>query len=120
MYTLTIHCPDAAALAEAVNKLAGSAPAPQAAPKKAGVKTPESAKAHEAGEFKPEVVEFASVKAAVLEVAKIKGREASLDLLAKFGVVSGEGDNRKGDMKGLKGEQYAEVVAEAKRILAEE
>lgn len=63
-------------------------------------------------------VTYNQVKDAVLNVAKVKGRESSLDLLALFDVVSGEGKDRKGNITNLKPEQYADVLAKAKEILA--
>ena len=68
--------------------------------------------------FRDEEVTYDQVKAAVLEVAKTKGREASLDLLAPFGVVSGEGDKRVGSITKLKPEQFAAVIASAQAVLS--
>lgn len=63
-------------------------------------------------------ITYDQVKSQILEVAKIKGREGSLQLLNKFGVVKGEGDDRKGNMTDLKPEQYPAVIEEAKAMLA--
>lgn len=68
-------------------------------------------------------VTYKDVKAAVLEVAKLKGREASLDLLTKFNndqvsIVTGAGTDRKGNISSLLPEQYARVVDEATKVLA--
>lgn len=62
-------------------------------------------------------ITYAKVKDAVLEVARAKGREASLELLTIFGVVSGEGDARKGKIDQLREEQFADVVAKAREML---
>ena len=62
-------------------------------------------------------VTYDLVKANILEVAKKLGRESSLDLLSPFGVVKGEGAERKGNMNDLKPEQYADVIAKAKEML---
>ena len=64
------------------------------------------------------VVSYDDVKASVLDVAKNKGREASLDLLAAFGVVTGEGAARKGNIAALKPEQYAAVVKASSEAMA--
>jgi hypothetical protein len=61
---------------------------------------------------------YDDVKNVVLEVAKVKGRNASLDLLAPFGVVTGEGDKRAGSITKLKPEQFVAVVEAAKKVLA--
>lgn len=63
-------------------------------------------------------VTYSDVKNAVLEVAKLKGREASLTLLDMFGVVTGAGDARKGKIDALKPEQFTDVIAKAKGMLA--
>lgn len=63
-------------------------------------------------------VTYDNVKNAVLEVAKLKGRDASLDFLAHFGVVDGSGKDRKGNISNLKPEQYADVIAKAKEMLS--
>ena len=62
---------------------------------------------------------YDDVKNAVLEVAKQKGREASLDLLSAFGVVvTDEKGNRKGNIKDLKEDQFSAVIENAKKMLA--
>lgn len=66
------------------------------------------------------VIDYNKVKDAVLSVAKKLGREASLDLLAFFNVVTGEGDDRKGNIKDLKPEQYADVIKKSKEMLKPE
>jgi hypothetical protein len=121
MYTLTIQCLDFESLKRTVEAL--NALPVQLVEAKAEIpasKKPAKKEASPEPEAQEETsIDFSAVKAAVLNVAKDKGREASLDLLAKFGVVTGEGENRKGDMKALKEEQYAAVVAEAKKVLNE-
>ena len=62
-------------------------------------------------------VNYDQVKDAVLNVAKIKGREASLDLLSEFGVVMGTGKDRKGNITKLKPEQYSAVLEAAKKYV---
>ena len=66
---------------------------------------------------------YADAKNAILEVVKLKGRDASLDVLALFNndevsVVTGAGKERKGDMSKLKPEQYGAVIDECKKVLA--
>ena len=69
-------------------------------------------------EENPDAVDYASVKSAILEVAKKKGRDASLDVLAAFGVVKGEGKERAGNISSLTEDQYEMVVEAAKKALA--
>jgi hypothetical protein len=79
---------------------------------------PDTAAAEEA-ELGP-VISYNEVKKQVLEVAKLKGREASLDLLEPFGVVKGEGKERTGTISLLAEDQYADVIANAKKMLTKE
>jgi replication-associated recombination protein RarA len=66
-----------------------------------------------------EAVTYDEVKAKVLEVAKIKGRDASLDLLSHFGVVTkDEKGDRRGNIADLKEEQFADVISKAIEMLA--
>ena len=91
-------------------------PKPAKAKKEAGpLEVPPTEEAKE----EPETAEttYDEVKNAVLAVAR-RDREASLDLLAPFGVVSGEGEKRTGSITKLKPEQYAAVVEAAKKLLA--
>lgn len=64
------------------------------------------------------VITYGEVKSAVLSVVKALGREGSLNLLDKFGVVSGKGNDRKGDMNKIKPEDYPAVIEAAKKALA--
>ena len=75
----------------------------------------EEQKAEEAKEMKG--VDYNDVKKAVLEVAKTKGREASIALLAPFGVVKGEGKERVGSITLLKPEQWEAVIRAATEML---
>lgn len=103
-----------AALAEAGAKLDAALQAHDASL----VSVPQDAGAKETSAPAKGEVTYDDVKNAVLEIAKVKGRDASIDLLAPFGVVSGQGNERKGNMKGLQEKQYADVVAKAKEMLA--
>ena len=71
-----------------------------------------------ASESEPSAITYDQVKSKILDVVKNLGREASLDLLAPFGVVKGEGNDRRGKMDDLKPEQYAAVIAKAKEMLS--
>lgn len=62
-------------------------------------------------------ISYDQVKALVLEVAKTLGREASIDLLLPFGVVTGEGKERTGKMGKLTPDQYENVIKSAKQML---
>lgn len=64
-----------------------------------------------------DAVSYDDVKAVVLNVAKTKGRDASLDLLTPFGVVTGKGETRVGSITKLKPEQYEGVIIAAKKVL---
>lgn len=63
-------------------------------------------------------ISYNDMKTLILDVVKKKGRNASLDMLAEFGIVSGEGKDRTGDIGKLTEEQYPAVVEAAKKILA--
>ena len=67
---------------------------------------------------KSNTVTYADVKKVILEIAKAKGRDASLDVLAAFGVVKGEGKERTGNISSLTEDQYADVVGAAKKALS--
>lgn len=66
----------------------------------------------------PTGVTYDQMKAQVLEVAKVKGREASIDLLEPFGVVRTEDGDRKASVSKVKPEDYAAVIAAARKVLA--
>lgn len=119
MYKLTIDCSDLKALAFLVDRLmerdeaAPATPTPAAAAKLKKIKAVEPVV--EIAEEETSEVTYDQVKNAVLAVAKKLGREASLDLLSDFGVVSGEGNERKGNISDLKPEQYAAVIDAANK-----
>ena len=131
-YTLTITCDDLSAFVElarlidsnglnsvAFNEEVAARTAPKTkakATKKADpVETPVAEDSAPPAEAE---VTYDAVKSAVLNVAKKLGREASLDLLSEFGVVSGTGNDRKGNISELKPEQYAAVVEAANAKVA--
>ena len=133
-YTITITCDNLSAFVELARLIdshglnSDSFESERASKKNMlGDPTPvKEPKAQKKAEPKPEApvkeasneVTYEHVKTAVFEVAKKLGREASLDLLSPFGVVQGEGNERKGEINALKPEQYAEVIAAAKLKLS--
>lgn len=122
MFTLTIQLETYADLQNVVAELGGirahvaSTPSSPKVDKKPGAK--EAKVPVEVADPEEKTVTYDAVKAQVLEVAKKLGREASLDLLAHFDVVSGTGDARKGNISFLKEEQYAAVIEKAREMLA--
>ena len=121
MFKLTIECEDLEQLTTLVGKLGKIRTAEALGPEnsKAHGKKEKVSPVAEVAEDTPtaDAVTYADVKAAVLEVAKTKGRDASLDVLAGFGVVKGEGKERTGDISSLTEDQYEAVVVAAKKAL---
>ena len=92
------------AVSSAVADINGSLPAPQVATEGAAVIL-----AAAPGASVSEPITYASVKAQLIAISKVKPRNVLVDLLNEFGVTNGSA---------LTADQYAAVLARANQILA--
>ena len=125
MFKVTIECANLEDLQKLVNQLSGESSTTRVvmpeAVTEAVTATPEKTAAEPVKE--PEAplasigeVTYSDVKDAVLTVAKLKGRPATLALLEPFGVVFEKNGNKEAKLSDLKPEQYFDVVQAAKAL----